>query len=359
MHLDEAQIVSWEEFKDWQVVTSHPAFPAAPESVTSPFIDALGVIGGAYPAYFEAMKVFHGIVDNDWPKLERAFQFYLAENWPRFDMAISQILEEERPIDASVLMRYDLVHRLLAVTLLPLDPCSPYPELKEVIWQRAQPSPELIGYVRQPVVKKELISLQKRLFEQINHLILIRQAWTPALPLLWANRLGRPVPGDWRLPGEDFVVLRDAYRQNFELSCQALTMLVAIQNVVEGRSAATIRSDNEAAPWIPTDFSGKSAPRTLSQFRKLTAESKIAFLDRFPEVAAAWHESFDRNIRNAIAHADADIVVRSSEIATGKGMIIPYIKFVEAVIKQIQLLLLWLDLAKLFRVYSLPLNDVS
>jgi hypothetical protein len=112
--------------------------------------------------------------------------------------------------------------------------------------------------------------------------------------------------------------------------------------------------DDDHSSWIPPTFPEKrKAPRTLAQFEKLNAEAKEAFLDQFPVAEAGWHDAFDRDIRNAIAHADADEVLAAGEIATAKGKTISYLKFVESVAKQLQILLLWLNLAKLFRVYGL------
>ena len=137
--------------------------------------------------------------------------------------------------------------------------------------------------------------------------------WTPALPSLWVDRLGYKIPDEWRLPGDDFAILRGAYQQNFELSCQALSMLVATQNAADGRSATVIRLDTESSPWIPSKLPPNLRPRTLAQFKKLTAEAKEAFLDRFPVTEGYWLDAFDRSIRNAIAHADADEVVTAGK----------------------------------------------
>jgi hypothetical protein len=66
-----------------------------------------------------------------------------------------------------------------------------------------------------------------------------------------------------------------------------------------------------------------------------------------------WLDMFDRGIRNAIAHADADEVAADGKITTGKGATLTYLRFVESVAKQVQLVLLWLNLVKILRVYSL------
>jgi hypothetical protein len=59
-------------------------------------------------------------------------------------------------------------------------------------------------------------------------------------------------------------------------------MLVVIQNAANGRPAETIYREGEGSPWIPAKLPANSRPpRTLSQFKKLKAEAKEAFLDQF------------------------------------------------------------------------------
>jgi hypothetical protein len=351
--LDESQLLSEEASGDWRVITTHPAFPFIPQTVNSPFLEISNVLGKAARPYFQTVGEFNALAMKDWPKLERSYQFYAAEDWDRFDNSMSGLLGDGWPDLPDMIMRHDLVHRLLTFMIFPLDPSGMYAALQKEIWERAEPSQRLVDYVIDATAQSQFAALQKRLFSQIAHLINIRHLWMPSIPFLWLNRLGYNIPLGWRLPGDDFAVLRGVYQQNFELSCQALPMLVVAQNSADGRVATVIRADGESSPWVPPQFpESLRSPRTLSQFEKLNAVAKEAFLDRFPLTEAAWNEAFDRNIRNAIAHADADTVVATGDIMTGKGINLSYMEFVESIVKQLQLLLLWLNLAKLFRVYA-------
>jgi hypothetical protein len=202
---------------------------------------------------------------------------------------MSRLLKDRWPKEPDTVTRHDLIHQLLIITIVPLDPMGLYGDAQKEIWERAEPSHTLVNYVRQPSAQTEFVALQKRLFRHISHLIEIRDMWTPVLPYLWLNRLERSVPDEWRLSGDDFAVLRGAYQQNFELSCQALPTLVVIQNAADGRAATSISIDDEASPWIPAGISSKMKPvRTLAQFKKLNAESKQAYLDRFPVTETMW-----------------------------------------------------------------------
>jgi hypothetical protein len=285
--LEEAPDLSEDASQDWQVITTHPAFPFTPnEALRSPFIDMTMILGGAAAMpYFKSVAQFKGIVTEDWPQLRRAYQFYLAENWGRFDTAMSRLLEEDWPGEPDMLIRHDVIHRLLMVMLSPLDPRGRYAEMLQEIAERATPSEPLVSYLRQDTVQAELLSLQKRLFRQLVHLVEIKETWLPVLPLLWVDLLGRAAPNEWRLPGDDFPVLRGAYQQDFELSCQALPFLVVIENAAEGRSATSIHGDDPMSSWVPENFpENVRPPRTLAQFKKQNSEIKEFFLDRFPVI---------------------------------------------------------------------------
>jgi hypothetical protein len=352
--LDEAPTLDEDASNEWQVITDHPAFPFAPDTGFSPFLDIMDVLGDAAMPYFQSVGQFNAIITQDWPQLQRAYQFYLAEDWKRFDTAMARLLEENWPDDPSMVMRHDAIHRLLMAIVLPLDPEARYADMRKEIWERAQPSAELVSYIKMNEVQEGLRILQTRVFQQFAHLIEIRQMWMPALPVLWLGVLDRPIPKDWKLAGSDFPILRGAYQQNFELSCQALPLLVVIQNAAEGRLAASMQGGPKAPSWVPVKLSqNPKPPRTLAQFNKANAETKESFLERFPITEENWLDMFDRTIRNAIAHADVDEVAAKGKIVTGKGITLTYLEFVVSVCKQIQLLLLWLNLVKLFRVYNL------
>jgi hypothetical protein len=77
--LEEGEQLPGSASEDWQVITTHPAFPSVPDAKTFPFLDVGTVLGKASMPYFEAVGGFEGMAQ-DWPQLERAFQFYLAED---------------------------------------------------------------------------------------------------------------------------------------------------------------------------------------------------------------------------------------------------------------------------------------
>ncbi len=354
VELDEGSELAEGSFDDWQVITTHPAFPFVPGTVRSPFLDVTVALGDYTPAYFKAIGQFNYTAAHEWPQLERAYQFYLTQQWDLFDTALSRLMPDSWPREPDTLDRHDVVNRLLTVTIAILDPSTIYLDMHREIWERAEPSPQLLEYMCSASTQAQVIAFQRRLLRQVSRMIEIRDLWMPALPSIWLSRLNQEIPNEWRLPGSNFSTLRGDYQQNFELSCQALPMLVAIQNAAEKRPATIIREDSSDSEWIPAALPIDKAPvRTIAQFLRLNAEAKEIYLDRYPVTESYWQGAFDRQIRNAISHADADEVIATGTITTGKGASLPYLQFVECIAEQLQLLLLWLNLCRLFRVHVL------
>jgi hypothetical protein len=130
-------------------------------------------------------------------------------------------------------------------------------------------------------------------------------------------------------------------------------MAVAVQNTAEGRPAEQIRIKGDSKAWIPYGLASNAAPRTLTQFKKANAETKELYLDKFSTTRSAWTGVFDRKLRNSIAHADAEFVISTGQIETTKGSGYSYLDFVKSTVSQTQMVLLWLDFAKLCRIYAL------
>lgn len=89
----------------------------------------------------------------------------------------------------------------------------------------------------------------------------------------------------------------------------------------------------------------------LNQFTKSNAATKEAYLSRYSHLRYFWNAAFSRDVRNSIAHAEFDYIMHES-IVKYKGREVPYYVFIEALIKQISLLIFWLDLCKLCKIYG-------
>ncbi|TCO47862.1 hypothetical protein EV646_105420 [Kribbella antiqua] len=342
-----------ENWLNVQSITTHPDFPTDPSApLISPFIAAAQAFGGDFPKFGEMLGSFHSFADQKWPVLERAYGFYLKEDWPLFDRAMSELLDGEWPENPSMLQRYDVLHRVIAIGLLPLGPGGEYLAAKQEIWAASPATDGFVGYCAS-MDDAELAGLQRRLFDQIRRMIGERAIWSPALALMYLDIFKREAPSGWRLPGEDFHILRDAYQQSYELCSQALYLLVAAKNVEEGRDATKICAADYSSGWVPQiDGNQKKLPKTIAQFKKLTSELKELYLEKFPVTRSVWDTFFNRRTRNAIAHADVDFVVSSGMITTGKGDELTYIDFVKSTVGQLQMLILFTDYVKLCRIYG-------
>jgi|SRR5665647_500971 len=343
-----------EDDPELQFVTTHPDFPHDPTlTFESPFLEARMVFGDDFDRSMMSLAHFFRGVDELWPDVERAYGYYLREDWTHFDGAMSKVLGPDWADAPSELDRHDRVHRLLSIILMPLAATASYPTMKDEVWATSRVDiGGLRKFARDPKNMADIKTVQRRIFDQIRRMIEIRDAWRPAFGLAFLHESGKTLPASWRLPGDNFHLLRDAYRQNFELACQGLFMLVASKNTEEGRPAKEICTSDYSSGWVPS-FEGTSMlPRTVQQFKSKRAEIKELYLEGFPAVRDVWEEVFSRRLRNGIAHADAEFVTASGMVLSGEDEF-SYTDFVRATIAQLQLLMLLIDLAKLLRIYAI------
>lgn len=336
-----------------QVVTTHPDFPHDPSlTFESPFLEARMVFGDDFDKFTASLARFFQGIDELWPDVERAYGYYLREDWTHFDGVMSKVLGPDWADPPTELDRHDRIHRLLSIILMPLAATASYPAMKEEVWATAQVDVgALRKFAQDPMNMADIKSVQRRIFDQIRRMIDIRDAWRPALGLAFLHESGKVLPERWRLPGDNFHLLRDAYRQNFELACQGLFMLVASKNTQDGRPAKVICAADYSAGWVPSWDKTSMLPRTVQQFKGKRAEIKELYLEGFPTVHEVWEDVFSRRLRNGIAHADIEFVTTSGMVLSDQDEF-SYLDFVRATIAQLQLLMLLIDFAKLLRIYA-------
>jgi hypothetical protein len=56
---------------------------------------------------------------------------------------MSRLLKDNWPEAPDMVARHDLVHRLMTIVILSLDPSGVYADMQKEIWYRAQPSDQL------------------------------------------------------------------------------------------------------------------------------------------------------------------------------------------------------------------------
>ncbi|WP_146192642.1 hypothetical protein [Streptomyces sp. A244] len=260
--------------------------------------------------------------------------------------------EEVWPDNPSALDRHTALHRILYMLVSSIDPDGAYPKSKRDAWSRTfKKEAEFAKCAHSIITKPEFIAVNKRASEQFLNLLRSNQEWTPALTVVHLRAIGSPIPQGWQFPAGRIDSLRDAYRQNFEVSCQILPLVIRMQNIAEGRDSEIIRDPADAQGWAPGALNPRDQVNNLNQYTKSRAATKEAYLDRHTLLRYYWNGAFNRDVRNSIAHAEFDYTMHDGMISY-KGREVPYYTFTEALIKQISLLAFWLDLCKLFKIYG-------
>ncbi|MFL0397426.1 hypothetical protein ACH0CM_32520 [Streptomyces albus] len=354
-----------EDCDDYQIVTLHGDFPipASDDHIPpdmrrfySPFLLALHYLGDedAFQSYMGGMERFRalaGILDD----YQRVYGLHMRDQWDLVNSNIDRVFGDWDG-NSSAAESMHFLHGALYLGISAIDPIGRYPSVKREIWSRTfKKSAEFAKEAWRAERCGELKKLQQRISDQLFFLVRHNDQWVAAVPIIYARFNKKGMPGDWRIPGDDFISLRDAYRQNFELSCQALSMVVRMQNIAEGRDADTIYSESQDNPWVPRGFpkTGKvKPPKTIKQFECLSSANKELYLNRSSKLTNLWDACFERGLRNAISHADADHDLGDGLIRTGKG-VKAYHDFLVSVAWQVPLLTFWLDLIKLWRVCAI------
>ncbi|MFE0925833.1 hypothetical protein ACFW4O_03400 [Streptomyces mutabilis] len=260
--------------------------------------------------------------------------------------------EELWPENPSILDRHTALHRILYLPVFSIDPEGYYPRSKHDTWSRTtKKEAEFARCAHSIVAKPEFIAANRRASEQLLNLLRNNQEWTPAMTVVHLRAIGTPIPHGWQFPAGRIDSLRDAYRQNFEVSCQMLPLVIRMQNIAEGRDPEIIRDPTDTQGWRPRNLDRRDQVNNLNQYTRAKAVTKEAYLDRHTLLRYYWNSAFNRDVRNSIAHAEFDYTMHDGMI-TYKGREVPFYTFTEALIKQISLLAFWLDLCKLYKIYG-------
>ncbi|MFI9112740.1 hypothetical protein [Streptomyces venezuelae] len=336
---------------DWKVVNTYGDLPSTSSEEHSSFIFATQVFGDQFMAYFKCVGIvreFEERVD----AIEHAYGFYLQERWDLLDSVMRRSFEDAWPKSPSVLDRHTYLHRILSVLAAALDPNGFYPRAKRELWSRTFGKEENFSELAFRVTTDSNFEvINRRLSDQLVRLLRDAADWIPALAIAHLRAGRMSIPEDWRVPLVRIDTLRDAYRQNFEVSCQMLPLVVRMQNMTEGRDIDVIRDPGLPGGWAPRTLLPRDLVNNVNQYTKAKASTKEAYLNRNSRLRHFWNSAFTRDVRNGIAHAEFDYVMHDG-IVRYKDVEVPQYVFVEALIQQIALLVFWLDLCKLCKIYG-------
>lgn len=353
-HLPEVQVIEPKNVSgEWRVVTTYGDLPNFPNSGEySAFLSAHKIFGDEnFPGFLNFLATARWLGEKVDP-LEHAYGFYLKQKWDLLDRLMRKNFERAWPENPSFLDRHTAMHRFIFPYLVSLDPEGLYPQTKYEVWSRIFKNEAAFSECAHSVISNpEFEAMNRRVAEQFFNLLRANAEWLPALAIIHLRAKGRPVPTGWQVPVGRIDSLRDAYRQNFEVSCQILPLIIRMQNISERRDPESIKDPNDPNGWAPRILRAQDRVNNVNQYTKSRAATKEAYLNRHPRLRHYWNSSFSRDVRNSIAHAEFDYVMHDGIIAY-KGREVPYYVFIEALIRQITLLAFWLDLCKLYKIYG-------
>lgn len=346
------EVLDLPEDPEWPVVTVYGDLPIHPAgNPFSAFLSMHHYFGDDFEKYLKNVSQVRWFGERA-DSLDHAFRFYLDSKWDLLDSVMGRQFSPFWEDSPSEYDRHMLLHRMAYRSVIPLDPSGTYADAKLEVWSRSFKKESKFSECAHSVIAEPSFALlRRRVSQQYCGLMRSYTEWLPTLALAHLRALGKEISKDWQAPVGNFDVLRDAYRQNFELSCQALPLVIRMQNIAEGRDSQAIRIPGEAHGWAPRSPLPKDCVNNLNQFSKARAATKEAYLNRHPLLRKYWNSAYSRDVRNSIAHADFDYSMQDG-IITYKDNESPYFEFVEALIKQIGLLVFWLDLCKLYVIYG-------
>ncbi|WP_139063579.1 hypothetical protein, partial [Streptomyces zinciresistens] len=228
---------------EWRMVTTYGDLPNYPNSGEfSAFLSAHKIFGDDYfPGYLKFLATARWLGEKVDP-LEHAYGFYLKQKWDLLDSLMRRNFEGAWPDNPSFLDRHTLLHRFIFPYLVSLDPEGLYPRAKYEVWSRIFKNEAAFSECANSLISNsEFEAMNRRVAEQFFNLLRANVEWLPALAIIHLRAKARPIPPGWQVPVGRIDSLRDAYRQNFEVSCQVLPLIIRMQNIAEGRDPESIR----------------------------------------------------------------------------------------------------------------------
>lgn len=181
------------------------------------------------------------------------------------------------------------------------------------------------------------VARQDQLFGILERYVGLRWALLPGLLLEYYVAAGKEPDSAWRITRNEYPELRDLYVSLFEHSYRQLPLVFGFAHAMAGRP--------------PSGFFDGTV-RSLSKLEQAKAYKKEALLKDFGPWGNELAEHLNRDLRNAIGHADADHDLENGRVAVGQGVGVPYSGFALLVARSVQVPLLCLDTIKMLRLFA-------
>lgn len=304
------------------VVTAHPDVPSRYEadSFTLPSLGAFPAMtlmelgGDRAVEMMEAMGLAAYTAETLWPKVARAFEYYLADNRRLLMATLSQLwgeppgLKAETAYERAMLANQALVGACQQI-VGPVSESEVFS--RRLAMKHAAAFRSCWKYVEQARELEDdgtLRDLQRLVIDQLNTFVRHFESWRMGILPRFMDEDARLEADSLRVFRDEFATLRDLYLQGFEVACKTLRFAIAAQNVVK-------RNDpDDFGPEAPPDVSDRrrNPPKSLRKFDGLSNADKLCYIRAVPGWVK-WSEYFDQDIRNTIGHATA-----RHELTTGR-----------------------------------------
>lgn len=374
-HLPIRARISGQELPDHRVefkcdVVDEADLPAEPRVVTvNPFVpsrydaDSYGGIG-AFPTLTlvsvlgdEEFLIFRedrgkasSLIEELWPSVRIAFEYYLQQNWDMFDK-IAQSKFGLESVGQTAHQRATIAYQGIAIVAVDVVGRSGGRSAK--LFERFGRK-HLAAIRHQPyltVVRArgaEARQIEHDLFRVIEHFIADYEAWEMGKLVRYVDGDASRVLDELVLFRDEFPLVRDLYQQGFEMACKCLWILVGAQNGAKRQDANAFGDDHPAS--VPV----KKRVKTLAQFDRLPNAHKIAYAAQVP----GWEclsSLLNSGRRNTIGHATAGHDLRSGRVVSDTDPDgITYIDFLGETFGVFEALVVLMQVLRAVRVASSP-----
>ena len=254
-----------------------------------------------------------GLIDDVWPSVSIAYEYFMQQNWEMFNRTVSAKLGLEA-VGQTTHQRTTIAYQAVGMVTI------------GTVGSMGDGGARLIGrYHRKHLSAlnqmkyvaairangSEARQLECDIFQTLEHFLENYESWEMGRLVRHVDSRGAAALDELILFRDEFSLVRDLYQQGFETACKCLWILVAAQNGVKRKDPNDFGADHPAS--VPRS----KHPKTLVQFEKLPNAHKISYVAQVP----GW-ESVGRFLnsgrRNTIGHATARHDLRTGRVVSDK-----------------------------------------
>lgn len=191
-----------------------------------------------------------------WPVIRRLYEYYLAEDWKRFDKAAADTYEDWKPV-LTEHERATTANQAVGLFMAGISGGSGEAAAQFVhrVGVKHTAALNKRGYrdaLHVLAKSGEIKSLQRQVFDEIGRFVESLPSWQMGILDRYVTDEARPELAKLTLFRDEFDILRDRYQQSYEVVCKVIKIAVAAQNTV-------IRKDPTEFGPVPAGVGSKPA----------------------------------------------------------------------------------------------------